>query len=235
MKKALAIIMCLALALAAACAAGEAAAADSGWIPESINGKTWIDDRAVLEVFLENTESYKVLISWGSSAWESAEWTYGCDYNAEDQTLHAVHMIHEDVVYDDQGNENRTTVEAKDVQTVFALNAEGKVVITDAGDEQLEGKTFEAVPAEQADENWTSPESNAMTEELQAKFDAAMANLEGATHTPLAYLGSNGTVDCFFCRSEAVVPEPVPYYTLVYIGENGVQNIYDVWVEAHTE
>ena len=212
----------------------EAKMPDRGWILDSVYGKTWIDERAVLEVFLEDTDSYKVLISWGSSAWETAEWTYGCDYRAEDQTLRAVHMIHENVVTDDQGNESRTTVEEKDVQTVFALNAEGRVVITDAGDDQLEGKTFEAAHAEQ-DGGWTAPESNAVTEELQAKFDAAVAKLMGAKHIPLAYLGSNGTADCFFCRSEAVVPDPVPYYTLVYINENGVQNIYEVWVEAHAE
>ena len=208
---------------------------DPGWILDSVNGKVWMDDRATLEVFLEDTDNYKVLITWGSSATEAVEWTYGCAYNAENQTLCAAHMIRDSLVYDEQGNESRTTVEEKDVQTVFALNADGKVVITNAGDEQLDGKTFEAVPAEQAESAWTSPESNAVTEELQAKFDAAMAHLMGAKHTPLAYLGTDGTADCFFCRSEAVVPNPVPRYTLVYIKDSGGQNIYDVWVENHAE
>ena len=213
----------------------EANLPEPGWILDSVEGKSWINDRATLEIFLEDTDNYKVLISWGSSAWETTEWTYGCEYKAEDQTLHAVHMIHEDVVFDDQGNENRTVVEEKDVQTVFALNAEGMVFLTDAGDEQLEGKTFAAAQNEQMGSSWISPDSNAVTEELQAKFDAAMGSLIGAKHTPLAYLGSNGTVDCFFCRSEAVIPNPVPYYTLVYISESGVQNIYEVWIDAHVE
>jgi len=213
----------------------EAKMPDPGWILDSVNGKVWADDRASLEVYLEDTENYKVLITWASSAWETTEWTYACDYKAEDQTLHAVRMIREDVVYDDKGNENRTIAAEKDVEAVFALNAEGKVVLTGAGDEQLEGKTFEAVPGEQVEAAWTIAVSNAVTEELQAEFDAAVAKLMGAKHTALAYLGSDGTVDCFFCRSEAVVPDAVPYYTLVYINEKGVQNIYDIWIGAHAE
>lgn len=211
----------------------EAVMPDPGWILDSVNGKTWTDDRATLEVFLEDTDSYKVLISWSSSAWEHTEWTYACNYSAEDQTLRANHMTQDEVTCDDQGNMSWNNVAEKDVQAVFSLNADGKVVITDAGDEQLEGKTFEAVPEDPSGDVFIAPESNAVTEELQAKFDAAMANLVGAHHTPLAYLGNNGAVDCFFCRSEAVVIDPVPYYTLVYINDSGVQNIYEVWIEAH--
>lgn len=124
---------------------------EDGWIRDAVvNGTVWMDDRASLEVFLEDTDNFKVLISWGSSAWEHTEWTYGCAYDPETQTLKAVHMICDDVVTDDNGTETRTEKLDKDVETVFGLNQEGKLVITGAGDEQLEGKTFEKneAPAE---------------------------------------------------------------------------------------
>lgn len=213
----------------------EAKMPDPGWILDSVEGKVWVDDRASLEVFLEDTENYKVLISWSSSAFEATEWTYACEYKAEDQTLNALHMIQEEVVYDEQGEETRKTLEDKDVQTVFALNADGKVVITGAEDDQLEGKTFEAAPVVLPDSAWTAPESNAVTDELKAAFDKAMETLLGVNYTPLAYLGSKDGTNCFFCRAEAVVPSPVPYYTLVYTNDSGVQNIYEVWIDAHAE
>lgn len=213
----------------------EAKMPDPGWILDSVEGKVWVDDRASLEVFLEDTDSYKVLITWGNSANETTEWTYACTYKAEDQTLNAERVIKEEVAYNEQGEENRTTVEEKEIHALFALNADGKVVITGAGDEQLEGKAFEAAPELLPDSAWAAPESNAMTEELQAKFDKAMQTLLGVNYTPLAYLGSKDGVDCFFCRAEAVVPNPAPYYTLVYTNDSGVQNIYEVWIDAHAE
>ena len=121
---------------------------EDGWIRDAVmNGTVWVDDRASLEVFLEDTDNFKVLISWGSSAWEHTEWTYGCAYDPETQTLKAAHLICDDVVTDDNGAETRTEKLDKDVETVFGLNQEGRLVITGAGDEQLEGKTFEKIEA----------------------------------------------------------------------------------------
>ena len=48
---------------------------------------------------------------------------------------------------DENGGETRTERLNADVETVFGLNQEGKLVITGAGDEQLEGKTFEKIEA----------------------------------------------------------------------------------------
>ncbi len=121
---------------------------EEGWVLDSVNGTVWQDDRASLEIFLEDTSNYKVLITWGSSAWEMTEWTYGCAYDAETQTLKAEHVICDEIVTDDAGNETRKTVLDKDSEAVFALNAEGMVQITNAGDEALEGKCFERMPTE---------------------------------------------------------------------------------------
>ena len=118
---------------------------DPGWVLDSVNGAVWQDDRASLEVFLEDTDNYKVLILWGSSAWESEEWVYACDYDAATQTLNARYQICDHLVYDDAGEETRTNVYEKDSTAVFALNGEGKLVLTNAGDDALEGKTFECI------------------------------------------------------------------------------------------
>lgn len=203
---------------------------EEGWILDSVNGQAWMDDRASLEVFLEDTENYKVLISWGSSASEHTEWVYGCSYQADNQTLKAEHMIKENVVTDDQGNETRTTEAEKDVDTVFALNADGKVVITGAGDEQLEGKTFEPVPADNRGQ-WTIPESNEMTEELTASFRKGMEKLVGVDYTPVSYLGEKDGIRCFLCRAVVVYPGAEARYTLVYLNDNGVEHIADLPLE----
>lgn len=199
----------------------------AGWVLDSVNGQVWMDDRASLEVFLEDTNNYKVMISWGSSASEHTEWVYGCSYQADQQTLTAEHLIKENVVTDEQGNETRTTEADKDASAVFALNADGKVVITGAGDEQLEGKTFERAPAaEQA--KWTVPESNEMTEELTAAFRKGMENLVGVDYTPVAFLGEKDGTCCFLCRATVVYPGAEPHYTLVYLSDAGMPHIADL-------
>ena len=50
----------------------EANMPEAGWVLDSLSKCNWVSDRAGLEVFLEDTDNYKVLILWGSSAWEEA-------------------------------------------------------------------------------------------------------------------------------------------------------------------
>ena len=211
----------------------EAHLPDPGWVLDSINGQVWQDDRAVLDVFLEDTDNYKVLISWGSSAWENTEWVYACEYDAGTQTLRARHVTCDNVLWDENGNETRTEVMDQDSEAVFALSGEGKLVITNAGDPRLEGKAFEATPV-QENAPWMIPESNEMTPDLTAAFNQAMSELMGVNYVPLAYLGEKDGVRCFFCRATVVYPDAVPYYTLVYLNDGGVQNIWDIWMDQHT-
>ena len=146
------VIIALTAALALGCSACVAEAQQSGdsWLQDSVDGAVWVDDRAFLEIFAEG-EGYRVLILWGSSTWETTEWVYSCLYDAETGKLTAVHMSCDNVVYDEDGNETRTNVQDRDCETVFALNEEGKIVITNAADESLEGKAFERMPAEDTD------------------------------------------------------------------------------------
>ena len=66
---------------------------EPGWVLDSVYGAPWQSDRASLEVFLEDVDTYKVLITWGGSAWEAREWTYACNYDAQAQTLNAEYVI----------------------------------------------------------------------------------------------------------------------------------------------
>lgn len=127
----------------------EAKMPPEGWVLDSVKGQTWQDDRASLEVFLEDEASYKVRILWSSSASEATEWVYGGTLNEKDMTIQALYVTCDDLTYDEQGNEKRVNRYEKETEAVISLNAEGKVVITNAGDESLEGKTFERVPMEE--------------------------------------------------------------------------------------
>lgn len=81
---------------------------------------------------------------------------------------------------------------------------------------------------------WNIPESNEMTDEVRGLFDSAMENLTGVNYEPLVYMGSKDGVYCIFCRATAVYPDAVPYYTLVYVTESGIQNIWDIWMDSHS-
>ena len=124
---------------------------EAGWFRDSVEGAVWQDDRASLEVIPEGG-GYKVLIMWGSSAWELTEWTYACDYDADEDRLMASYVICDDVAFDDDGNETRTEVFSRDCETIFTPNENGELVITDASDERLEGKAFTRIPVDTQDE-----------------------------------------------------------------------------------
>lgn len=147
MKKAIAMMIAL-MMMAMGCSALAEQLPD--WLQDSVDGAVWVDDRASLEVLAED-DGYQVLILWGSSAWETTEWVYSCVYDAEKGQLTAVHMICDNLVFDESGKETRTSVLDQDCETAFALNDEGKIVITNAADESLEGKIFERMPVEEGE------------------------------------------------------------------------------------
>ena len=70
---------------------------------------------------------------------------------------------------------------------------------------------------------WNTTEPCEITEDVQAVFDKATEKLLGAAYEPIAYLGRQvvaGTNHCILCRTTAVYPGALPYYTLVYIYED---------------
>ena len=67
---------------------------------------------------------------------------------------------------------------------------------------------------------WEYADEPASTDERLQLFEDAMGTYVGVDYEPVCYLASQlvaGTNHCFLCRTSAVVPDPVPYWTLVYI------------------
>ena len=74
-------------------------------------------------------------------------------------------------------------------------------------------------------------------------FDKAFEKLMGVEYEPIALLGTEekeGTVYCFLCRATGVYPDAKPYNVLAYIhegpdGSAEVQNIWEIWLDWHSE
>ena len=81
---------------------------------------------------------------------------------------------------------------------------------------------------------WKITDSSEITEAAQAAFDRAAAELTDAVYEPVALLGEQQDVFCILCRATGDYEGAEPYYTLVYAGKNGVQNIWDLWIESHS-
>ena len=98
-------------------------------------------------------------------------------------------------------------------------------------------QTQEQTQAEAAtpDADWNLPETIEMPEEVTAVFEKAMDGLTGVGYEPVGYLGEKDGVYCVLCRATVVYPDAKPYYALVYVSDDGMQNIWDIWMGAHAE
>ena len=93
----------------------------------------------------------------------------------------------------------------------------------------------EQTTAATPDGDWILPETTEMTEAVTAMFEKAMDGLVGVNYEPLGFLGVKDGVYCILCRATLVYPDAKPYYALVYVDEEGVRNIWDIWMGAHAE
>lgn len=82
--------------------------------------------------------------------------------------------------------------------------------------------------------DWKITASSEITPDARAAFDRAAAEMTDAAYEPVALLGVQGDVYCILCRAMVDLEDAEPYYTLVYVGENGVENVWDLWVESHS-
>ena len=95
-----------------------------------------------------------------------------------------------------------------------------------------------AAAAEETEEEytgWKITESSELTEEARTALDAAVREETDVTYEPVALLGEEQGVYCILCRSVVVYEEGDPYchYTILYVGKNGLQNTWDLWIEDH--
>ena len=233
-KKLISVLLALVLCGALFPAAAEDASPDGtediiakmpepGWVLDSVNGAIWQDDRASLEVFLEDVDNYKVDINWGSSAWETAEWVYACDYDAETQTLKARYVVCDHLVYDEAGNETRTNEYEKDSEAVFSLDEEGRIVLQNAGDDSLEGKTFTKITGGEPVEETAGGEAE---------------NTESGEFRDLQYILYLGTNDKdtnrpVFTQAEAL--EKAKDILIRNFGGYTIQEAHGGWIDNETE
>ena len=92
-----------------------------------------------------------------------------------------------------------------------------------------------AEPVIKSTDEWDMSVPTEMTEEAQNVFDQAMEGLVGVDYTPVAVLGRCGGTYCILCKATVVYPGAKPYNALVYVNEDGIQNIYELWIEKHAE
>ncbi|MBR5009367.1 MAG: hypothetical protein IKY06_01885 [Clostridia bacterium] len=90
---------------------------------------------------------------------------------------------------------------------------------------------------------WTPSADPEVTEEQNALFEKALAELMGVDYKPVAYLGSQivaGRNHCFLAQATVVYPGAEPYYVLIYIyedleGDTEILNIYDLDISAFSQ
>ncbi len=105
----------------------------------------WQCDRAAIEVYWEE-EGFKVLIRWGSSAWEHTEWEYSCYYHEDDGTLVSMPFgIRTEFVYGDDGEIVSATETYNDGEATFYLDEEGCLIWQDEKENAGEGMHFTKV------------------------------------------------------------------------------------------
>ncbi|MBR3016896.1 MAG: hypothetical protein IKH57_07455 [Clostridia bacterium] len=110
----------------------------------------WQCGRATVEMNWEE-EGFRVLIRWGSSAWEHTEWEYSCFYDEENNTLVSMPFgTRTDCVYGDDGELASATEVYNDGAAAFALTEEGFLTWDDEKENAGDGMLFERIP-EQAD------------------------------------------------------------------------------------
>ena len=84
-------------------------------------------------------------------------------------------------------------------------------------------------------------EASALPEAAQTAFDKAVADMDGATYTPVALMASQvvaGMNYCILCQITPVVPDGKPAWALVYIyadlqGNASITNVYELYIDRH--
>ena len=90
-----------------------------------------------------------------------------------------------------------------------------------------------AAGADEETVGWKMTESSEITKEAADSFDRAVRELTDVVYEPVALLGEQQGVYCILCRARGEYEDAEPYYTLLYVGKNGVQNVWDLWIEDH--
>lgn len=138
-----------------------------------------------------------------------------------------------------------TEVKAGTEETASAATAEAAAQIAEAqieeaapaSDTEETAKTQEQTQNEitTPDADWDLPETIEMSEKVKEVFDKAVEGMTGVSYEPVGYLGEKDGVYCVLSRAAEAYPDAKPYYALVYVNDEGVENIWDIWMGAHAK
>ncbi len=81
--------------------------------------------------------------------------------------------------------------------------------------------------------DWDLSASTELTEEVRAIFDKATEGLLGVSYVPVCVLGVQGDTYCILCKATVIYPNAEPNNVLVYVNKDGIQNIYELWIDKH--
>ena len=103
----------------------------------------WQCDRATAELYWEE-EGFKVMISWGSSAWETTRWEYSCFYQEDNNTLRSMPFgIKTELVFDDNSEITSATAVYDDGLATFSIDEDGHLIWIDEKENAGDGMHFE--------------------------------------------------------------------------------------------
>lgn len=113
------------------------------WEAASVFEGSWQCGRCTIEISPEE-DDLKVLIYWGSSASETAEWVYTCEFDEYENTLTSVgEGIRTDVTYGSDGELISAEELYTDGAAVFRFDGNGCLVWDDLKENAGDGMTFE--------------------------------------------------------------------------------------------
>lgn len=81
--------------------------------------------------------------------------------------------------------------------------------------------------------DWDLSAPTEVTEEVRAIIDKATEGLLGVSYVPVCVLGVQGDTYCILCKATVIYPNAEPNNVLMYVNEDGIQNIYELWIDKH--
>jgi hypothetical protein len=164
MKKIISILTILAMVFAlAACGNKNEGGEEDGQNPVMNYIGDYVCDRADISIEAQGTNEAKVIVTWGSSAWESAEWVMSGVFDDEALLIEYHDCVKNVTTFDEDG-------EIKDVEEVYTgghgtLNfaEDGTLTWTDDQEKIADGMTFTFMSPEEAAEAEESEEGEQQT------------------------------------------------------------------------
>ncbi len=104
----------------------------------------WGCGRATIDITVQDDGTFKVFVSWASSAAQSVEWGYACAYDGDSKCLYTCMPGSKAVVtYAEDGDFDSAVTEYEDGEARFRIDGDGMLIWEDAKENAGEGMRFE--------------------------------------------------------------------------------------------